>query len=446
MANFFSGYLAQGVGTSNSWVENTASGYARQSCTLNTLYPGTSALAIGVTFPAISTAIVVTQRALYDASSGGNLVMWWTVSSGKTVSAQTTDALAAGELMHTYPDIAEFNGLNSLVWAPGSRIGTTSSNKAIYAGATAGYAAGAVGAATVLGLGGTGAGVSFPGGTGLTGATGQLITLGTGLSFSGSVLNSSGGGSYTFSTGLSNSNGTITVNYGTTSGTAAQGNDSRLGLAATALQPSALPATSQLYGGTSSAGTAVAITVGSGLTLSGTTLSNSGGGASFPGGTGLSSATGTLVTVSTGLSLSGGVLTATGGGGGAPSSSTLFTPALYIAGGASGATYTTQSGRYLQTGALTVFDLDVEWSAMGTANGAITITGLPGAVSGGSGQLVVSGYGVTASGPVYGVVNTSGVLTLLVGGSGAASTDPALATTNLASVGGFVVCGSYFTA
>jgi hypothetical protein len=441
MANFFSGYLAQGTGTGNSFVENTTSGYARQAVTLATLTFGQTGLNAGVTFPGLAAAFTVTQRALYDAATGGNLIIWWALRNPLSISAGSTDTLASGAFSLSFPDLVTFFGSTALQWTTGTIVGSTSMSTPITAGVTIAYTDGTMEASSAAGLGG-GSGLGFPGGIGLSSAAGSLVSIGTGLTLAGGVL-SSAGTAYTFSTGLTNSSGTVTVNFGSTAGTAAQGNDSRLALASAALQPSALPATTQLYGGSNAAGQAVAITVGSNLTLSGTTLSATGGGASFPGGTGLSSATGTLVTIGSGLTLSGGTLAS---GGAAPSVSSTFTPSLYIAGSASGATYTTQSGRYWQNGALTVFTLDIEWSAMGSTNGTITITGLPAAASGGCGQLVVAGYGVTASGPVYGVVNTSGALTLLIGSGGTGSTDAAVSSGNLATAGGFIVTGSYFTA
>lgn len=88
----------------------------------------------------------------------------------------------------------------------------------------------------------------------------------------------------------------------------------------------ALPSatTSQLYGGTGAAGAASAVTVGSGLSLSGATLTSTVNlSAALPsattsqlyGGTG-AAGTAQAITLGTGLSMSGTTLNATGGGGG----------------------------------------------------------------------------------------------------------------------------------
>ena len=101
-------------------------------------------------------------------------------------------------------------------------------------------------------------------------------------------------GGVTVSTGLTAASGALSVTYGTAAGTAAQGNDGRLALAASAVQPAglasamatALPAATaaQLYGGTGAAGVGAPVTLGTGLSLSGGALN----GVSYSAGTGLS--------------------------------------------------------------------------------------------------------------------------------------------------------------
>ena len=78
-------------------------------------------------------------------------------------------------------------------------------------------------------------------------------------------------GAYTDLTGLPTLGGAAALNVGTTAGTVAAGNDSRI---IGALQSGAIPAASgQLLGGSGTAGAASAVTVGSGLSLSAGTLS-----------------------------------------------------------------------------------------------------------------------------------------------------------------------------
>ncbi len=54
-----------------------------------------------------------------------------------------------------------------------------------------------------------------------------------------------------------------------------------------------------------------------------------------------------------------------------------FTPAITFGGGATGITYTAQSGSYLQVGNIIVFTLSIQLSNKGSSAGSALITGLP---------------------------------------------------------------------
>ena len=134
MAAFFTGYLAQGTGNTAGFVENTASGYARVAVTMTALANGNCSMASPVGFTAQANT-TVTQRALYDASSGGNLIMWWNLSNPVTVLSGASDNLKAGSLSHTFPDL--YNGLgtvNPVDFLKGRKIGTTADGNPLMAG------------------------------------------------------------------------------------------------------------------------------------------------------------------------------------------------------------------------------------------------------------------------------------------------------------------------
>ncbi len=136
------------------------------------------------------------------------------------------------------------------------------------------------------------------------------------------LLAGTGGGftGVSVGSGLVNSGGILSVGYGTAAGTAAQGNDSRI---TGALPASAVP-TAALLGGTGGAFSSVS--VGSGLTLSGGVLSAPTGGV-------------TSVQVSggtTGLTVSGGPITGSG--------TLTLGGTLGVANGGTGAASSTGSG------------------------------------------------------------------------------------------------------
>ena len=133
---FFQGFLAQGVGGPNGFVENTASGYARQAVTMAALGNGNTSLAAAVIYPAATAATTITQRALYDASTAGNLIMWWNVDTPATVAVGASDLLKVGSMSHTFPALLSGigNGAQAVDFVNGSKIGTTAAGSAIYAG------------------------------------------------------------------------------------------------------------------------------------------------------------------------------------------------------------------------------------------------------------------------------------------------------------------------
>jgi len=134
--SFFQGYLAEGTGGPNGFVENTASGYARQAVTFAPLGNGNTSLAAAVIYPAATVATTVTQRALYDASTSGNLIMWWSADNPPSFAIGSSDLLKVGSLSHTFPKL--YNGAGTgaaeVDFLNGEKIGTTALGNPIYAG------------------------------------------------------------------------------------------------------------------------------------------------------------------------------------------------------------------------------------------------------------------------------------------------------------------------
>jgi hypothetical protein len=246
---------------------------------------------------------------------------------------------------------------------------------------------------------------------------------------------------------ITNTVGALSVTYGTTGNTAAQGNDSRI---TGALQAAAIPAASgQLLGGSGSAGAASAITVGSGLSLSAGTLTATGGGGGS--GTVSSGTAGQLAqyassgTTVSGLSLGTGVATAlsatpTGSGGIVLASSpTLTTPNL---GTPSAATLTNASG--LPVSGLTGLGTGVA-SALGTAvsgTGGIallnspTFTGTPTVPGYLTAAVAASTYAPLAS-PTF-----TGTVTIPTGASIAGYLTSAVATSTYAPLASPALTGT----
>jgi hypothetical protein len=110
---FFTGWLAEGVGSGSTFVENLTASYTRQPATLAALSSGQTSLQAGVTFAAPGSAVKITQRALYDAASGGNLILFWTFSfTSLTGSAATTE----------------------VIWVAGTAVGATSQGAPLLTG------------------------------------------------------------------------------------------------------------------------------------------------------------------------------------------------------------------------------------------------------------------------------------------------------------------------
>jgi hypothetical protein len=113
-----------------------------------------------------------------------------------------------------------------------------------------------------------------------------------------------------------------------------------------------------------------------------------------------------------------------------------WTPVIGGAGGTSGQTYTSQSGRYVRIGNLLVATFSVQLSAKGTITGNAQIQGLPVAALSPSGQAIFLGFGNLANNfvSVVAEVTASSTAALLTGATAAAtSNQTALTTADIAN-------------
>ena len=129
--------MAEGIGVASAFTENTASGYARVPVAFTALNQGGANLAQAITVPATS-SYVVTQRALYDAATGGNLIMWWNLKNPVSVSSGTPDKVNVGAFKHFFPALYTNGGAGvgstPVEFAAGSQIGSTDTGYPLYAG------------------------------------------------------------------------------------------------------------------------------------------------------------------------------------------------------------------------------------------------------------------------------------------------------------------------
>ncbi len=142
-----------------------------------------------------------------------------------------------------------------------------------------------------------------------------------------------------------------------------------------------------------------------------------------------------------------GLAGATGptGANGAASASSTATATLLLGGSApSAVTYTKQASRFLAIGPLVTWQVDLEWSSLTTNSSAVSIAaGLPtGAIA--SPEVVVNGFGVTATSTPYATVTNTGAIAIHLSSNGPPTADTTMPGTALASAGGLILSGYYF--
>ncbi len=178
---FFTGWLAEGVGSGSSFVEIVAAGYAREPASLSALSAGQTALQAGVTFNAPGAAIKITQRAFFDAAVGGNLILFWNLYAPLSLQPSQTDTISAGSLTFSFPALAGNATTTEILWAAGTAVGSTSQGAPLLAGSpvsvTAGVLAAIGGSSSGSGTTSTGLPAATLGNTVATPPSGALSVL-----------------------------------------------------------------------------------------------------------------------------------------------------------------------------------------------------------------------------------------------------------------------------
>lgn len=93
------GLATASFGEDNSGTELSGSGYARQSATFNSAASGTTDNSAAIEFPAATASWGdVSHFGIFDASTGGNLLIHGSFSSTKTISQGDILKINAGDL------------------------------------------------------------------------------------------------------------------------------------------------------------------------------------------------------------------------------------------------------------------------------------------------------------------------------------------------------------
>lgn len=101
-ATVYIGLSTGSFGDDNSGTELSGSGYARQSITFAAASSGSASTNATVTFPtATGSWGVVSHYGLYDASSGGNLLIHGAFASSKTIATGDVLRVNSGDLTVT---------------------------------------------------------------------------------------------------------------------------------------------------------------------------------------------------------------------------------------------------------------------------------------------------------------------------------------------------------
>ena len=156
--NAVTGFMAIGTGT-GGFTEVAGGGYARQPINFGPLANGSTTNTVGATFgPATGTAWgTLTQAALYDHATGGNLLAWWPFATTQTVAAGGTAQVQQGTLTLTITDLAHVTSGSPAYaeeWSAGTIFGKVG-HASLTAGTAIAVAGGVLGTAPLPPVGTT---------------------------------------------------------------------------------------------------------------------------------------------------------------------------------------------------------------------------------------------------------------------------------------------------
>ncbi len=135
MAMFFNGWLGYGASvTGGLLTEPPDSGYARRPFTLGNIDSGiVSDVGSGTVGPAMAPWGAIGYMGLFDAQSGGNLLLWGALPVPLTIMANATITSGTGANRFFFPDL-QVAGRNAYVWPAGAPVAQTPDGRILTAG------------------------------------------------------------------------------------------------------------------------------------------------------------------------------------------------------------------------------------------------------------------------------------------------------------------------
>ena len=135
MAMFFNGWLGYGTNvTGGLLTEPTDSGYARRLFALGSIDNGiVSDVGSGTVGPAVTPWGVISYMGLFDAQTGGNLLLWLALPVPLTIGTNGTITSGTGANRFFFSDLQAV-GRNTHVWPADAPVAQTPDGRILTAG------------------------------------------------------------------------------------------------------------------------------------------------------------------------------------------------------------------------------------------------------------------------------------------------------------------------